>query len=195
MLATVSGLIAAYKSGVDDLPTADVAFRIDGPTIVAIQSLRSDDFGRRHIFATAQHKEESGFLFGKYYTPEDFLIAFRAGFLFNENAVKIQTLCSSLSAESGVSVSDDGMSQTITVRQGAVTRTAVELPPEIPLIPWRTFREVNQVESKFLIRMKAVKDSLPLIAIFEIDGKWKLDVVESISAYILKNLPDAIVIA
>lgn len=194
-LRTVSGLVAAYLAGVDDLPAKDVAFVIISPTEVALKTLKADDFGQRHIFAHAQHQEDSGFIFGKYYQPEDFLIAFRAGFMFNEMAVKVQQLCSSLTAESGVTVADDGMCQMTTIKQGGVERNAIELPPEIPLIPWRTFREVAPVESKFLLRMKAVKDSLPQIAIFEIDGKWKLDTVESIRSYIAKSAPDATVIA
>jgi hypothetical protein len=194
-LNTLSGLVAAYKAGLDDLPARDVAFSILSPVAVALESIKADDFGHRHIFGAAQHKEDSGFQFNRFYPPEEFLIAFRAGFLFNEMATKVQQLCSSLTAESSVEVADDGMSQMVTVKQGAVTRSAVQLPPEIPLIPWRTFREVNPVESKFLLRMKAVKDSLPHIALFEIDGKWKLDTVQSIHDYITENLPEATVIA
>jgi hypothetical protein len=194
-LRTVSGLIAAFKAGLDELPTDQVAFVIASPTAVMLESIKADDHGHRHIYGTAKHDENTGFQFGKYYTPEEFLIAFRAGFLFNEMAVKVQTLCSSLNAESSVAVADDGMSQVVTVKQGAISRTAVELPNEIPLIPWRTFREVAPVESKFLLRMKAVKDSLPHIAIFEIDGKWKLDTITSISTYIADQVPGSLIIA
>jgi hypothetical protein len=54
---------------------------------------------------------------------------------------------------------------------------------------------VAPVESKFLLRMKAVKDSLPHIAIFEIDGKWKLDTITSISTYIADQVPGSLIIA
>jgi hypothetical protein len=195
LLHTVSALVAAYKAGLDDLPTKEVAFNIKRPTYVALESIKADEFGLRHLYATAEHSEDAGFAFGRFYVPEDFLIAFRAGFYFNDWAEKVQRLCSTVTAESGVETADDGISQVVTVKQGAVTRSAVELPKEIPLIPWRTFREVAPVESKFLLRMRGVKDQLPEIAIFEIDGKWKLDTVESIRHYINQQLPEALVIA
>ena len=43
--------------------------------------------------------------------------------------------------------------------------------------------------------MKGVKDGLPQIALFEIDGKWKLETVHSIKNYFEKALPTAKVIA
>jgi len=57
------------------------------------------------------------------------------------------------------------------------------------------FREVHPVTSKFLLRMKGVKDQLPQIALFEIDAKWKLYTVEAIRRYLHHELPDAKVIA
>jgi len=194
-LLTVSGLVAAFNAGLDALPVKDVAFVVAGPTSVKVESMKADEFGQRHVYAQADHVENSGFAFGKLYDPEEFQVAFRAGFYFNEYAEKVIQLCSFLTAESSLSVADDGISQVVTVKQGGVSRSAVELPPEIPLVPWRTFREVNPVESKFLLRVKAAPGKLPQIAIFEIDGKWKLDTVAAIHKYITKELPSAVVIA
>lgn len=194
-LSSLSGLVTAYQKGVDGFNPSDSALRVSDYLTVELIELKADDFGRRHVFAKAAHVEPPAFAFGKFYEPEDFLIAFRAGFHFNDMAERVQRLCSSLTAESGVSVSDDGMSQVVTIKEGAITRQAIDLPPEIPLIPWRTFRDANPVESKFLLRMRAIKDKLPQIAIFEIDGKWKLDTIHSIQKYLQKELPEAVVIA
>jgi hypothetical protein len=77
-----------------------------------------------------------------------------------------------------------------------VTRSTVQLPAEgIPLIPWRTFRDASPVESKFLLRMKGVKDALPHIALYEIDAKWQLDTVNSIGKYLAAALPEIPLIA
>ncbi len=194
-VSSLTALVTCYKSQLDGFPPSEAAFHVTSPTLVNLVSIRADEFGRRHIWAMASHVENAGFVFGQFYKPEDFLIAFRAGFLFNDMAVKVQRLCSSLTTMSGVSVADDGMSQVVTVTEGGVARTAVELPPEIPLIPWRTFRDAAPVESKFLLRMKAVKDSLPMIAIFEIDGKWKLDTIASVRKYLSDEIPDAVILA
>lgn len=193
-VSTVSGLVGAYKAKIDDLPETGVAFHIVSPTRVNILSLTADEFGRRHVWASAQHTQECPFKFGHYMDAEAFLIAFRSSFYFNDNAVKIQKLLSTLSNESAVSVADDGISQTLTVKAGAVTRTAVELPQEIPLIPWRTFREVAPVESKFLLRLKGEPGKVPQAALFEIDAKWQMDTVNSIATYLRTELPDATIL-
>lgn len=192
-VSTLDGLIGAIQSGLDDMPS-EVALHVQDPTTVAVISMKADEFGRRHLWAQATHKEECPFQFGKYYDPEAFLLAFRASFAFNEAAVKVQRLLSTLSSESSVSVSDDGISQTVTAKVGAVTRASVELPSEIPLIYWRTFREADPVESKYMLRLKGEPGKVPLAALFEVDARWRLDTVESVARYLAAALPGAIIL-
>jgi len=192
-VATLSGLVAAHRAKLDLFPE-HVAFHIENPWNVSLLSTKADSWGRRHVYARAKHKQEFKFEFGKYYSSEDFIILFRSSFLFNDVAVTVQRLVSSLSAENSVSVADDGLSQVVTIKEGTVTRTAVELPPEIPLIPWRTFRDAAPVCSNFMLRLKGVAGGIPMVALFEIDAKWQLDTVDSIAAYIQIELPKAEII-
>jgi hypothetical protein len=43
--------------------------------------------------------------------------------------------------------------------------------------------------------MRAVKDGLPQIALFEIDAKWRVETIASIAHYLKKELPEATIIA
>ncbi len=192
-VSTLSGLVSVYRAKLDDLPEA-CALHIESPMRVSLLSTMADAWGRRHQWAFAEHRQETLFTFGKYYSSEEFLILFRSAFLFNENAVKIQRLLSGLTTENSVSVADDGLSQVVTIKDGTVTRTAVELPPEIPLIPWRTFRDAAPVESKFMLRLKSVQGGVPAVALFEVDAMWALDTVQSIASYLQAQLPDARII-
>jgi len=195
-VATLAALADAHAAGLDGLDSAKVAFLIDNYRSVDIVSIAADEFGYRHVWARATHKCETKFEFGKYYAPEDFLIAFRSSFLFNEEAVKVQQLCSSVGSGDAVLVTDDGISQEVQVKSGTVTRSSIPLPADgVQLIPWRTFRDAHPVVSRFLLRMKGVKDSLPLIALFEIDAKWELDTVASIRKWIETNVAGAKIIA
>ena len=82
------------------------------------------------------------------------------------------------------------------VKDGTVTRSGVTIPAEgIELIPWRSFRDAAPVTSKFLLRLRGVKDGLPALALFEIDQKWKLDTIHSIGDWLRKNVKGAKVIA
>lgn len=196
-VSTLSGLVSAVQAGLDGLDTKAVALRVADHLTAEVVSIAADKFGRRHVYVRARHQQETKFVFDKYYTtPEEFIIAFRSSFYFNDEATKVQQLCSTVGAGDAVLVTDDGISQEVQVKSGTVTRTTVALPADgVPLIPWRTFRDANPVESKFLLRMKGVKDALPHIALFEIDAKWRVDTMQSIANYLAAQLPGMAIIA
>jgi hypothetical protein len=195
-VSTLCAVVDAFKAKLDGLEQASVAVHVADPFNVRVLDLAADEFGNRHIYIAAVHKAETPFQFGVFLTPERFLIDFRASFLFNEEATKVQQLCSTVESGATVSVADDGISQQVVASSGTVTKASVTLPAEgIPLIPWRTFRDAAAVESKFLLRMKASKEGVPSVALFEIDEKWKLDTVNAIRRYFEKHLPGANIIA
>lgn len=190
-VSTLDGLAGLVKAQLDDFTADKVGLHVVDHRTVQLVSLKADEFGRRHVYVTAQHKQDVLFQFNKYYpSTEEFLIAFRASFYFDDNAVKVQQLCSQLGSGEAVAVSDDGISQEVVVKSGTVTKASVQLPADgVPLIPWRTFREVNPVQSRFLLRMKGVKDALPHIALFEIDAKWELDTRAAITSWLQSQIP------
>jgi hypothetical protein len=195
-LQTLTGFVAAYKAKIDNFPDT-VAVHVIDHRSVALRSLEADEFGRRHSYLFSVNGEQNPFRFDQYMIPEDFLIALQSGFLPTDDVIKLQRLASSLTSESSVGVQDDGLSQTITVRQGAVTRQSIDLPPRIRLFAYRTFREISPVESEFMVRLQGEPGKLPKIALPEVDaGRWKLDTMTLIARWLTDNLPDgAIVIA
>lgn len=194
-LNTLSGIVRAYSAKVGKLGDR-VALHVVSYLRVDLIDLDENEHGKRRIYASAIHQPDTGFRFGEFMDPEKFLLTFRAGFYFNNEAVKVQQLCSTVAASSAVSVADDGISQEVTTKNGTLTKANVTLPSDgVPLIPWRTFRDANPVESRFLLRMRGVKDALPQIALFEIDARWQLDTVGSIRSYLEGELPEATVIA
>ena len=102
---TLSGLVGALNAGIDKVDPAGVALRVADIYTVEVVSLVADEFGRRHVWARAKHQPETKFVFDKYYTnPEEFIIAFRAAFYFNDEATKVQQLCSTVGAGDAVLV-------------------------------------------------------------------------------------------
>lgn len=192
---TLSGLKGLCEVNVDDFPEA-VGLHVVDYLTVRLVSLKADDFGRRHVYAQAKHAIETPFKFAEFMPAEKFLIDLRTSFLFNDNAVKIQQVCSNLSSGMTVNLADDGVSQQLEVNAGTVSKSGVVIPAEgIALIPWRSFRDADPVESKFLLRLKGVKDSLPVVALYEIDQKWKLDTVHAIGDWLHKHIKGVTVIA
>jgi len=199
-LSTLTGLVAAFNADVDGFSEGKGAFavQVESYYSVALVSLAADQWGRRHIWARAKSAEVNPFRFGEYLDPEVFLITAQAGFMpIDGHYTNMLRLCSSLKAGSSVQVADDGYSQKVVIQEGGVTHGEVELPPRVSLRPYRTFREVDPVESDFLLRFKAVKDALPMVALIPVDaGRWKTDTAMMVKSWLVKNLPDgAIVIA
>ena len=197
---TLSGLCELYKAKLDNFDGEDedsrCAAHVVGYRQVDLVALLADDHGRRHVYASARHGAETPFKFNTFHAVEQFIIDFRTSFLFNEEAVKVLKVCSNLESGQAVSTADDGLSQRLEVKAGTTHKTEVVLPSEgIPLIPWRTFRDADPVESKFLLRLKASKEGLPAVALYEIDQKWQLDAVNAIADYLKKQLPGATIIA
>ncbi len=194
-VGTLSALAAAVKAKVDDFP-GEVALHVVDYRTVQLVSVRADDFGRRHVFVEAKHEAECPFSFNTHMAAEKFQIDLRTSFLLNEEALKVLKVVSNLESGQVISVADDGLSQQIEIKTGTVSKMPITLPADgIPLVPWRTFRDAAPVESKFLLRLKQAKDDLPLVVLYEIDQKWKLDTVNSIAKWLEKHVTDVKLIA
>jgi len=194
-LKTLTGFVDAYKAGIDGFDDKAAIHVVDHST-VALVSLAAGDDGRRHEWMRAVCEEVNPFPFDTYQVPEAFILSLQSGFLPTEETVRLQRLASSLTTENAVQTADDGLSQVVTVKQGAVTRATVELPPRIPLYAYRTFREVDPVKSEFLVRLKGEPNQLPKVGLLQIDAnKWKHDTVLNVAAWLHKRLEKSIIIA
>ena len=93
----------------------------------------------------------------------------------------------SMSREQSMRKSDDGMTQTVQVQTGVVTVGDVSLKNPVPLTPLRTFYEVDQVTSPFILRF----DENARAALHEGDGgAWRLKAVTAFADWLRKQLKD-----
>ena len=92
---------------------------------------------------------------------------------------------SHLKIEKGSEAQDNGITQTVTVRDGVASLAQAKTPNPVTLRPYRTFNEVEQPASQFVFRVNKSAN----LALFEADGgKWKLDAVKNISDYLKTEL-------
>ena len=94
---------------------------------------------------------------------------------------------------------DDGVSQKATVKTGIASKGEALVPSPVSLIPYRTFIEIEQPESKFIFRMKQDQYKGIRCALFEADGgAWRITAMSEIKAYIedaLREFPNFTVIS
>ena len=126
---------------------------------------------------------------GTFMSHEEAVIQLRSLYIPTADTDYLLKLLSSVSKESKVSSNDNGVSQTVEARTGVALTTNVEVRPYVNLQPFRTFLEVPQPESMFLLRL----DNDGRIGLFEADGGvWKLEATRNIAAYFEDKLGELI---
>lgn len=120
---------------------------------------------------------------------ESALIELRSRFLPGTGVEYLLELLAKTSKESNVSTEDNGVTQTVEARAGIALNAKVVIKPRVALAPYRTFLEVAQPESEFLLRV----DEEGRVGLFEADGgMWKLRAKDAIAAYFERELADLI---
>lgn len=159
-------------------------------------SIVSEIFGvekQREVFITAQAYDQEK-PFNRYYNHEDFMIKVMSCFVQDETTATLLRIIGNLKVEAGMQVTDDGLSQQVTAKTGITKVENIELPNPIVLRPYRTFMDVEQPESAFILRLKQA-DGVSC-ALFEADGcAWKNDAGARIKGFINTQLPGVQVIA
>ena len=120
---------------------------------------------------------------------ENAVIELRSLYIPNEGTKYLLNLLSSISNESKVTSSDNGVTQQVEARSGIALNSMVKVEPRVSLQPFRTFIEVAQPESEFLLRI----NDKGQIGLFPADGGvWKLEATRYIAGYFEENLKDLI---
>jgi len=199
-LATLSGLVD-FAQEVDDKDEGGSENRflvVEDYNRVSLQAVEHDAFGRRAVLAVAKCPPRCAFPFGKYLTPEEFIIALQMNFLLidGEDLTYVLDIASGLSAELVTTSEDDGLAQKAAVRQGIALKKQVTIKRLVNLFPYRTFDDVGQPASKFLFRLRSQDPSQPPeCALFLADGEaWKREAMQFIKTYLETKLGDDYVV-
>lgn len=149
----------------------------------------------RKIFLTATPPQFDGFRFGAFMDLESFIIQVQAKFVQDERTAAILKLVSNIKDENVRTNADDGITQVVSVRQGVALVQDAVVPNPVILRPYRTFVDIEQPASPFVFRLRP-GGSEPAAALFEADGgRWKLEAIKTIKAFLEKGLPEVAVVA
>lgn len=125
----------------------------------------------------------------QYMSQEHAAIELQSLYAVTDDRDYLLALLSRIDVNQGVSSVDNGISQEVSVRTGAVLKEQQTVKPIVHLQPYRTFLEVEQPASDFLLRLD--KEGSP--ALYEADGgAWKLEAKRNIAAYLGEQLADLI---
>lgn len=122
-------------------------------------------------------------------SQEKAIVELQSLYAVTEDRDYLLALLSRIDVNQGVSTVDNGVSQEVSVRTGAVLKEQQTVQPIVHLQPYRTFLEVEQPASDFLLRLD--KEGRP--ALYEADGgAWKLEAKRNIAAYLGEQLADLV---
>lgn len=182
----LDSIVKLVRNELDVLNNRPLFIRVEGPRRVSVFSALDDDMQRDNLYRAVCDAPDfrAGFR-----EQEAAIIELRSAFVPNDGTEYLLDLLSRICKDDSVSSEDNGVSQNVTTRQGISLKAAERLRSRVPLIPYRTFTEIEQPESEFILRM----DEDGRVGMIEADGgKWKMIAKERIKAYLEEALAEEV---
>ncbi len=156
---------------------------VDHSTVVLLGPL-FESHRVREQFITAS-AFESKFSFGQFYNVDEFIINLQAQFVQDDTTAQILKLVGNMTRVSEVGTKDDGVTQRVEAKSGLAKVENISVPNPVTLAPYRTFVEIDQPKSNFVLRLNENHKC----ALFEADGgAWKIEAMQLISEYLDNGL-------
>ncbi len=190
---TLTGLIEFLTRS--DRPQIDLIHIEDEGTVHIYGPIQNREL-QRPRYALAEVFSGKSFPFDRFIDQESFTINVQSCFVPNDERARLLSFTGNLLAESINNQSDDGVSQSAVKKTGVSLAGKPEKAPNpINLCPYRTFPEVEQPASDFILRLKKNGEEV-VVGLFETaDLKWKLEAIQSIQAYLAGKIKDVTILA
>ena len=193
-ISTLTGLAEFYVNCAGDTGPEDSIIVIDGPQSVRIVSILDEEFQQRRCFLVARN-ELRAFPFGTFLDVDTFIVSMLSQFVQDETTAMILQILATLQDGTVLTFDDDGASQKVTAKTGIARVGEAKVPNPVRLAPFRSFPEIVQPPSNFVLRMRSGAQ-MPTCALFEADGgAWRNEAIARIKAWIAGKLPEAIILA
>lgn len=190
---TLTGLVDYLHHNVDELAFDDLMIHVESPTLVQLYSGLGGGFLVRSNYLSVQ-AEVPNILFDQYLDVEGFIIMLQSMFLPGTDREEIMRVVGNIKESAVKTVADDGVSQQVTVKQGITSVGEEIIPNPVALVPFRTFIEIEQPESAFILRMKSDPNGgMPRCCLFEADGgAWRLEAIHRIRDWLASQMVEKV---
>lgn len=186
------GAVRDYLTANRDALTLDrVVVHVASPSVVRVFGPLSDGARTREQFLESSCPDMTDGFLGKFWSIEEFLIGLQVRFADADDRRKLLSLLSTVKHETVKTAMDDGMTQVVQARAGVALISDVAVPNPVLLCAYRTFRDIVQPSSLFVLRVNAGRaGGLPEVGLFEADGgAWKLTAIERVKNWLSEALP------
>ena len=184
---TLDGLIYALKAEYKNFNGPILIDVNDEESVTVYSAIQSTDRKREIPYRVSAELIEIPF--NRKLDYETMMITLKSKFIQTSQLLELVQLLGTITEENNAMLSDDGFTQTVVVRKGIALKDNKAVNPIVSLKPFRTFCEVDQPESEFLIRLSEGG----YVALYETDGgAWKLQARRNVADYLKAALADLI---
>jgi len=199
-VSTLTGFIDFIERNIDDLDLINSYIAvIDCPERVLLYSALSEKKRERAVLVdTSLDEHMQTFPFGEFIPQEEFIILLHSMFekKDGDDFDYVAMMISKVTQADTADTLDDGITQHVTVKRGVsgALKEKGEIKPIVRLSPYRTFREIAQPESQFILRIKTGDNGAVQAALFEADGgAWRNEARLRIAAYLKEHIKVSVI--
>lgn len=174
--------------------TEPVVVHIESPTSVKVLSPFVGSMRQRFTYLEASPLLPK-LILGEHMAMEPFMIQLMTCFMQSDERTDLQKLCSNLGYGIKSEVEDDGLSQSVAVKTATTRVASVTAKNPWQLAPYRSFSEIDQPETSYILRLKGDENVLPTAALFEADGGiWRVTAIKRIGEWLTDRLPEGTIL-
>lgn len=193
---SLGALVEYVKANRDALDLSKLVVHVVSPQIVRLVGPIQERARNREAYVNATALNLTDNFLGKFMAIDEFIIGLQTRFIVEQVAASVLKLIGNIKHEMVKTSADDGITQTVSAKAGVVLQADAAVPNPITLVPFRTFREVTQPNSLFVLRVNSGRvGGLPEVGLFEADGgAWRLIAVDRVRDWLIEELPDTVAV-
>lgn len=195
-VATLGALAEYLSANRDALPIESLIVHVETPWLVTVSGPLRVGSRDREVFIRATASDLLGCYLNTYHAHEDIAIALQTRCCDAAQRDELLRMLGTIKNEMVRTSTDDGITQVVEAKAGIVFKSEVAIPNPVTLSAFRTFRDIVQPESPFVLRARAGKvGGLPEFALFEADGgAWQLTTLARIRDWLEEHLPTGVAV-
>ncbi|AFA50248.1 hypothetical protein [Acetobacterium woodii] len=177
---SLTAIVDFIKANIDKLDADKMIIHVIDHQSVQIMSALDFVYRDREYYIRAQAEPPESRL-NSFIDRETFNIMLQSRFADVADRAEVLRSIGKMRYENEVKLEDDGITQTVASKSGVALVREEQIPNPVRLAPFRTFSEIEQPISPFILRV----DDKCNVGLFEADGgAWKNKAMQSIKDYL-----------
>lgn len=186
-LHTLQGLVDYLAAAIEPISAMEHVVHVVSPVQVEVKGAAMEALmGERPCLAQVTLPEGTeAFRFGAWHPAELFILNLQSLFEPTPERDELLTLVSKIRGGDVRETNDNGYAQEVKATKGVALVTNVVVAPRVRLQPFRTFREVEQPASDFVLRLRSAEEQRPELLLAEADGgAWRLEAIKAVANWL-----------